>query len=44
MKELNDQELINIEGGNPFVVAGLIIATGTLYLQALEHCYEIGED
>ncbi len=27
MKELNDQELINIEGGNPFVVAGLIIAT-----------------
>lgn len=44
MKELNNQELINIEGGNPLAIAGLIIAAGTLYLQALEHCYEIGKD
>lgn len=37
MKELNDQELINIEGGNPFVILGALVAAGALYLQALEH-------
>lgn len=44
MQELNKQELFEIEGGNPLVIIGLIIAYASLQESILEHCYELGKD
>ncbi|MBV3621506.1 class IIb bacteriocin, lactobin A/cerein 7B family [Bacteroides xylanisolvens] len=45
MKELNKNELIDINGGvDPVTVATLLIAAAGVYVQILDHCYNVGKD
>lgn len=45
MQELNNQELININGGIPYqIIIECALVAITLYVDALEKCYEMGKD
>ena len=45
MRNLSSEELTNIKGGvDPITIATLVIAVAGVYVQILDHCYNVGKD